>query len=146
MKRFIQICSLLSLLVLFTAATVSANVGFGTEVEIPFAFTVGDKSYDAGSYLVRLERVSHGTSALTIQDTKSNDSQTVLVHMNSGNPDNGIKLVFDTIEGKRYLTKLQTSDRTFAKIHTKIDRKAAKSDNAEKASVGAAISGGSDLF
>ena len=144
MKRFIQICSLLTLLVAFTVIPASANTGFGTEVKIPFAFTVGDRSYDAGNYIVKLERLSSGTSALTIQDTKSNDLQTVLVHV--GIPSNQLNLVFDTIEGKKYLTKIQTGERTFAVIPTKVDRKSAKAGNSEKASIGAAISGGADLF
>jgi hypothetical protein len=146
MKRFIQICSLLSLLVLFTGASASANTGFGSEVEIPFAFTVGDRSYDAGNYIIKFDRLSSGTSTLTIQDAKSGDMQTVLIHVNSGNPGNQVKLVFDTIEGKKYLTKIQTVGRAYAVAGSKVDRKAAKSGIAEKTSSGAAISGGSDLF
>jgi hypothetical protein len=146
MKRFIQICSLLSLLVLFTGVSASANTGFGTEVEIPFAFTVGDRSYDAGNYIVKVDRLSSGTSTLTIQETKSGDMQTVLINVSSGNPSSQVKLVFDTIDGKKYLTRIQTADRTFAIAGSKVDRKAAKSRNAEKVSSGAATSGGSDLF
>lgn len=146
MKRFIQICSLLSLLVLFTGVSASANTGFGTEVEIPFAFTVGDRSYDAGNYIVKLDRLSSGTSTLTIHETKSGDMQTVLVHVNNGSRGSQVNLIFDTIEGKKYLTRIQTADRTFAVAGSKVDRKAGKSRNAEKASIGAAISGGADLF
>lgn len=138
MKKFIQICSLLSILVLFTVISVSANTGFGTEVEIPFAFTVGDRSYDAGSYIVRFERISSSTSSLTIQDTKNDGMQTVLLNMSSSSANGEMKLVFDTIEGKKYLTKVGLSNKTFAVIRPKVSNKAN--------SGGAGTGGGADLF
>lgn len=142
MKRFIQICSLLSLLVLFTVVSANAQNGFGSDVEIPFAFSVGDKSYDAGNYIVRLERISAGTSALTIQDTKTDELQTVLLNVNSSGVAGDMKLVFDTVEGKKYLTKVRTSDKTYGLIQKKVDSKGAK----VKSSAGAVIGGGADLF
>ena len=146
MKRFIQICSLLSLLVLFTAASASANTGFGSEVKIPFAFNVGDRSYDAGTYIVRLDRISASTSSLTIQNVETDELQTVLLGVNSASAGRDMKLVFDTIDGKKYLTKVGTADKMYALLRNKVDRKASKSDDAKKTSDGGVISGGADIF
>ena len=78
MKKFIQAFSLLSILVLgsvFSATANTAEPGFGTEVEIPFAFNVGDRAYEAGSYIVKLARISDGTATLSIQDTKTDEDR-----------------------------------------------------------------------
>jgi len=127
MKKFIQICSLLGLLVLFTVISASAQVsGFGTDVEIPFAFNVGDHSYQAGNYIVKVERISANTATLSIQDTKSDDLQTVILTVNGGQSASETKLVFDTIEGKKYLTKVRSADKTYALTRTKAMKNLAK--------------------
>ena len=128
MKKFIQICSILTLLVVFTVVSVSANTnnGFGTEVEIPFAFNVGDRSYDAGDYIVRIQRLSDSTTAFSIQDTKTDEIQTVLLNnFNSDGSGGNINLVFDNVGGQKYLRKVQTADRTFALIKGKSEKNAA---------------------
>ena len=128
MKKFIRISSLLTLLVLFTVISASAQFsGFGTDVEIPFAFNVGDRSYQAGNYIVKVERISANTATLSIQDTKSDDLQTVLLNVNGGQSDSETKLVFDTIDGKKYLTKVRSADKTYALGRTKAMKNLAKS-------------------
>lgn len=146
MKRFIQICSLLSLLVLFTGFPSDASAGYGTEVEIPFAFQIGDRSHDAGQYIVKLERISASTSTLTLQNVKTDEMQTVLLNVSSAKAGSEMKLVFDTIEGKKYLTKVGTADKTYAIIHNNVDRKALKAREANRPSEGVVTGGGADLF
>ena len=125
MKKFIQICSILSLLVVFTVvASAKVEAGFGTEVEIPFAFNVGDRSYEAGTYIVKFGRVSDGTATLSIQDLKNDDLQTVLVNVNNESNSGGMRLVFDTINGQKYLTKVRHNDKTFALAKVKSDKNA----------------------
>ena len=128
MKKFIQAFSLLSILVLgsvFSATANTAQPGSGTEVVIPFAFNVGDRSYEAGNYIVKLGGISDGTATLSIQDTKTDEMQIVLVNVNgerSGGYD--LRLVFETIEGQKYLMKVRTADKTFALFKTKSEKRA----------------------
>ena len=123
MKKFIQAFALLSLVAAFAVISVKAESGFGTEVQIPFAFTVGDKSYDAGSYIVKVERLKNGGGAmLSIQDTKTDDIQTVLMSSNGEEAGDEVRLVFDTIEGRRYLTKVRANERSFALARPKTDK------------------------
>jgi hypothetical protein len=140
MKKFIQVCSLLSLLVVFGAAASIKAQGFGTEVSIPFAFNVADHSYDAGSYVLKLFKNSSGTATLSITDTKTDAVQTVLLNVNGDLGGSEIKLVFDNVEGQRYLSKVQTTERTYALLKSKAVRdalKAAKtSDRADSAAAG----------
>ncbi len=146
MKKFIQISSLLSLLVLFTVASAYAQTGFGTDVNIPFAFNVGDHSYEAGNYIVKFERLATGTAKLSIQETKGDDIQTVLLNVGGGTPSGEIKLVFDTFEGRRYLTKVSTADRTFGLVGAKPGKSAVKARNVEKTEETSVIGGSANLF
>ena len=117
MKKFIQVCSILSLLVVFGVVAASAQKSFGSDVEIPFAFNIGDRSYDAGHYIVKVESFGSGSAKLSIQDTDTEEIQTVLMNSNGDEPSESMKLVFDTVDGKRYLAKVRTSLRTFAIIN-----------------------------
>ena len=126
MKKIIQVCSVLSLLVVLTVvASAKVEAGFGTEVSIPFAFNVGDRSYDAGSYIIKFDRVSSSTATLSIQNVKNDDLQTVLVNVNNESGGDEMRLVFDTINGQKYLTKIRHNDKTFALYKVKSDKGAA---------------------
>lgn len=119
MKKFIQISALLSLLVLFNVAATFAQSSFGTDVKIPFAFNVGDQSYEPGNYIVKFERFATGSAILSIHNTESNKTQTVLMNSRGEAASDEIKLVFDTLEGQRYLTKIRTPLRTYAVVMKK---------------------------
>ena len=141
MKKFIQICSLFILAVAFMATSASAQSGFGSEVEIPFAFNVGDHSYEAGNYIFKLKRYAPGSASLLIQDTKTDEVQSVLVHSNGDEPAAEIKLVFDSFEGQRYLTKIRTPDRTFALSKSKAEKNAARARDAARSETSSIGSG-----
>ncbi len=126
MKKIIQIFSLFSLLFLATAISASAQSTFGTDVEIPFAFNVGDHSYEAGNYILKMEKYPSGVAVLSIRDTKTDELQTVLLNPNGDGAGTEIKLVFDTVEGRRFLTKIRTTDRTYAVTKSKAEKNAAK--------------------
>ena len=133
MKKFIQIFSLFGLLVVFGTISASAQAGLGTEVEIPFAFNIGDTSYDAGSYIIKIDRRITGASTLMIRDTKTDEQKLVLLNANSEGGSGEIKLVFDTVEGRRYLTKVRTPERSYALYKGKIEKDAAKARSSAKA-------------
>ena len=122
MKKFIQIGALLSFLVLFNVAASYGQSQFGTDVNIPFAFNVGDQSYEAGNFILRFERFSGGSATLSIQDTKTDKVQTVLMNAGGDGASSEIKLVFDTLEGQRYLTKVRTPARSYALVKNKPEK------------------------
>ena len=101
MRKMIQVFSLLSLMFVFTAAGAFAQTGFGTEVEIPFAFNVGDRSYDAGHYIVKISRQGNGASLFSIQDTKTDDTQHILLNVNGDSVGSDWKLIFATIGDRK---------------------------------------------
>lgn len=144
MKKFIQVFSLLSLLVLFGSASANAQSGYGVEVEIPFAFNVGDHSYEAGNYILKVNKFATGTATLSIRDTNNDEVQTVILNGNGDGASTDIKLVFDMVEGRRVLTRVRTPDHTYAVVGAKNDKDAKR--NAEKSQDGSAIGGGANLY
>lgn len=126
MKKFIQIFSLFGLLVVFGTISASAQAGLGAEVEIPFAFTVGEKSYDSGTYVIKVDRRSTGASTLSIREANTDEQQIVLLNSSGEDGTSEIKLVFDTVEGRRYLTKVRTPQRSYALYKNKGEREASK--------------------
>ena len=126
MKKLIQIGSILSLLVLFSAASTFAQSQFGVDVNIPFAFNVGDRSHEAGNYIVKFQRHPLGSATLAIEDTKTEEVQTIFLNAGVGPGSDEIKLVFDTVEGRRYLRKIQTPSSTYAIARTKAEKNLAK--------------------
>ena len=123
MKKFIQISVLLTVVVLFNVAASFGQSQFGTDVNIPFAFNVGDQSYDAGNYILKFERLSSGAAVLSIVNTQNDKIQTILMNEGGEPGSKEIKLVFDTLEGERYLTKVRTPSRSYAVIMDKPEKK-----------------------
>jgi hypothetical protein len=132
MKKFIQIFSLFSLLLTFGIISASAQAGLGTEVEIPFAFNVGDHAYEAGSYIIKVDRSSTGASTLSIRDTKTDEQQLVLLNSNGQGGSGEVKLIFDTVEGRRYLSRIRTPERSYALFKGKSQKEVTKARNAAK--------------
>ena len=141
MKKLIQICSLLSLVFIFTAVSASAQAEYGGEVEFPFAFSVGDRAYGAGKYTVKLARLDSGAAAIIIVDRKTNSVQTVLVQRNGFEPHDDLSFVFDKINGERFLSQVVTPGGGYALLN-RPSRKAAVA----KRSADAQVVSVSDLF
>ena len=143
MKKFIQIFSLFGLLVVFGTISASAQAGLGTEVDIPFAFNIGDRSYEAGNYIIQVDRRITGASTLIIRDTKTDEQQILLLNANGEAGSGEVKLVFDTVAGRRYLTKVRTPDRSYALFRGKVEKDAAKARSSKSVSEGAGADGSS---
>ncbi len=133
MKKLIQVGALLSLLVVLTAVSAFAQTGFGTDVNIPFAFTIGDRSYEAGEYNLKIDKLAIGTATLAIRDPKTDAVQRLLLNATGDSTEGDIKLVFNMVDGQGYLTKVRTPDRSYSVIRSKAEKDAAKARK-EKAS------------
>ena len=143
MKKLIQVSGLMGLLVILTAATTFAQTSYGTDINIPFAFTINDRSYEAGDYIVKIEKLVTGAASLSITDAKTEEVQRVLMNVNGDSVVSGeVKLVFDTIDGQRYLTKVRTPDRSYALLKSKAEKDALKARNGK----GADVSGTSTVY
>ena len=137
MKKFIQIASMLSLLVIFTVVSANAQSNtYGSEVEIPFAFNVGDQSYEAGHYVFKVQKLTTGAATLTIEDTKNDKIRIVLMNANGETPGKDVNLVFNNINGQRYLSRVNTPERSFAIVKSGSERDAAAKARKSEVSTG----------
>ncbi len=108
MKKFLQICSLFTFVFVLSAVSASAQSTYGSEVEIPFAFSVNDRSYEAGKYIVKVSKFQTGSATIVITDPKTESIQTVLAQRNGESSDESVKLTFETIEGQKVLSRVVT--------------------------------------
>jgi hypothetical protein len=119
MRKFLQSFALFTAFVAFTAVAANAQVSYGSEVNIPFAFQVNDRSYDAGTYIVKVNKKSFGGAILTIRAADSDDAQTVLMTDIGGSRTEDVRLVFAINEGVRRLSGVTTSSSAFAFVPAK---------------------------
>ena len=78
-KTALQICSLIGfLVVLISTAIVSAQAQTQYRAHVPFDFSIGQKSYEAGDYLISSLNPHTANNAFGIRDTKGRNSQILM--------------------------------------------------------------------
>lgn len=126
MKKLIQICSILSLLVIFTAVSAQAQSVTQYKAQIPFDFNIGQKSYEAGSYVIKVTKPSIGGITLSLEDNEGNKLQTLLGAENGDVSEKEPELVFNRYDNQRFLTKILTPKSGILVAMTKDERQIAK--------------------
>ena len=114
MKKLIQVCSMLCLV--FVLAAVSAKAQVATKhyaAQIPFDFSIGQKSYQAGRYVIRVSKLSLGSVSIALEDENRNLLKTVMVQGNGEESKNEEKLVFTRDGEQRILSQLVTHESEF---------------------------------
>ena len=126
-NKFIQICPPILLLL---SLMVSARAQSGKpeyRANIPFDFNVGNKTLPAGEYLVALVDFIESRNVLTIRETKSEKSQTVMfAPKSSKEPVELSKLAFNRYDNHYFLTEIISPT-----IHGEFSRTSAESRLAE---------------
>lgn len=110
MKKLIQICSMLSLVVFFSIVSAQAQVVKKYAAEIPFDFNIGQKSYPAGDYTIKISKISLSTVSLALEDKEKNLLRTVLIRGNGNVSKNEEKLVFVRDGNRRFLSEMLTEE------------------------------------
>lgn len=114
MKKIIQIVSFLSLALIFGGVSANGQLSV-TKVDatIPFDFTVGDKSFSAGNYVIRLAG-NRTTVSFEIRDENGKTLHNGFV-MSSGDVAKAEpELVFDKVGGQRSLSKILIENAGYA--------------------------------
>lgn len=122
MKKFFLVGTFLTLALAFTAVSGNAQTSYGSEVEIPFSFTVNNQPYQAGKYVVNLATTQTGSAALTITDRKSDSVQTILTRRGNLESDYSVKLIFTAVDGAKVLSQVVTPSGAFALPANRGDR------------------------
>ncbi len=127
MKKVIQVFSILSLVVVFSIVSAQAQTVKQYAAEIPYGFNIGEKSYEAGGYVIKISKISGSIMSLTLEDTEKNELQTILVRENGNVAKRKPKLVFTTYDNHRFLTGMSMQERGLSILMSKDDKMLAKS-------------------
>jgi hypothetical protein len=111
MKKLIQICAVLSLVFAFSIVSAHAQQTVKQyEAKIPFDFNIGQKSYQAGNYVIKIKRLASNGLSLSLEDEKHNNLQTVIVSETGNLVKGEPQLLFSRHENQRYLTEVVTAE------------------------------------
>jgi hypothetical protein len=80
------------------------------QAKIPFDFSVGQKSYQAGDYVIKISRLSSNGLLLSLEDDNNHKLQSVIVSETDTSSKDEPKLLFYVQENQRYLSKIFTPE------------------------------------
>lgn len=106
-KATLQICSVIGLVVLM--AVVSANAQKQYRAHIPFDFTIGKESYEAGDYIIDPLNTDTVHKPIAFRDAKGRNSHIIM--MSPGEDYSKVEiaaLVFDRYETQYSLSVIRT--------------------------------------
>lgn len=108
MKKIVQLFSLFGLVFILSAVSANAQSEYGSEVLIPFEFSVGGRTYESGKYVIKLSRLQSGSATVTVDDLKNDRVQIVLAKRSGDSSVEDVNLVFDIVNGVRTLSRIVT--------------------------------------
>jgi hypothetical protein len=117
MRSIIRGVALVAAIFAFGAVAANAQINYGAEVNIPFEFNIGEKAYEAGKYSVKINKQMVAGVALTIQKVGTDKTQTILLSNSGGERSGEVQLVFNSLDGRRYLAGITTSNEALALFH-----------------------------
>jgi len=127
MKRFFNM--LFAIIILATALTAGAQAQTSSTqrviANIPFAFTVGNKTLPAGKYTITVVNPSSDRRALQIRSMNGRSSAIVLTNAISGHVSDSSKLVFERYDDRYFFAQAQLSgdSTTLAALRSKSEHK-----------------------
>lgn len=127
MRAIIRTFFLLSLTMIF-GASISNAQGFGIRVEadIPFDFTIGDKTFAAGKYELSVSRLNGSVHAVRMRDNTGKVIFNASAIQTGSNAPEGSDMLFAVLDGQRYLDKIRTPDHGYAFSRSSGDKRIAK--------------------
>jgi hypothetical protein len=113
MRKITQLFSVLCL-ALFVTVSINAQSEYAGEVKFPFSFTFGNRYYEAGKYVVNVNRLQGGTATVSLEDPKNDSIQIVLAQRTGDSGVRDVDLVFEKAGSIRVLSRIVTPTGGFA--------------------------------
>jgi hypothetical protein len=107
MKKFIYTISFLAIVLTFSGSAVLAQSTTRIDADIPFAFTLGGETFEAGKYVMRVRRTSAGAEKLEVRDAKNRVVYEAFMLQNGDTTNAKPELVFDRVSGQAVLAKIR---------------------------------------
>jgi hypothetical protein len=123
--------ALLTVLFIAVFGVISASAqtsGLRVDADIPFDFTIGKTTFEAGKYKMVLTKVYSSIYAVSLFDKSNKRILNATAVRNGATIRDKSDMVFAAIEGGHFLEKLRTPDMGFQFAYSKSDRLLAKAN------------------
>lgn len=126
-NRVLQSCSLFVVAFLLAVVSARAQMIEVYHADIPFEFTIGNDTYEAGEYAFSLKSVGQLASVLKINDEKGQSLREVAVMKNGSSSENKkAMLVFNRYGKSNVLEEIVVPDAGFNAPKSKVTKRFAK--------------------
>jgi hypothetical protein len=133
MKKIIQVISFAFIALVFSAVTANAQSVQKYKAEIPFAFSLGDHSYEPGTYTIRVARTGASAAIMTLVDSRGKPLQSVTASQTVGTSRESV-LEFIRTGNERSVSGIATADYGFF-VHTSSKKSKTVAENRAKVPV-----------
>ena len=138
MRAIIRTFLVLSLTLVFGASISYAQAGTRIEANIPFDFTIGDKTFAAGKYDLSLFRLYGSVHSVTLRDNTGKLILNTTAIQNGSNARNKSDMLFAIVEDEHFLDKIRTPDCGFVFNRSSRDKRNAKASRVSVPTTGSA--------
>lgn len=125
MKKIIQLCSVLALLVTFSVISANAQSVKQYDAKIPFSFNVGQKTFEAGNYVIKISKSAVNSKILSLEDESGKQLQSIIVAESGDTAKGRLQLVFNRYDKQRFLSKLSNGETVFSIVKTDTEKQIA---------------------
>jgi len=113
MKKFIQITSFLAIVFVMAGSDVYAQYATKIDADIPFDFAIGDQTFEAGKYIMRLRKNPTGVETVELRDANNRVVYEAFALQNGDTGNGKAQLIFDRDGTIAKLSKVQTGLKGF---------------------------------
>ena len=113
MKKIIQIVSFLALVFVLAGTEVQAQSTTKIDADVPFDFAIGDQTFDAGKYVMRVRRVPSGADSIELRDAKNSVVYEAFALTNGDTGNGKAHFIFRRDGSVAQLSKIQTGSKGY---------------------------------
>ena len=111
MKKFIYTIAFIAIALAFSGTSVLAQSITRIDANIPFDFSVGGEVFEAGRYVLRVQKTSSGAEKVEMRDARHRVVYEAYMLQNGDSTAGKPELIFDRIGGQQVLAKIRLEDK-----------------------------------
>jgi len=134
MKKFLQFISFAFIAVVISVVSVKAQSSQKFNADIPFSFSIGSKTYDAGTYQVRITKSEGAGGIMTILSKDGKRLDVFAVLSTGESAANESSFVFKRSGDDRTLAKVVTTESSYEIPQTNSKRRETLAEKRERSS------------
>jgi hypothetical protein len=136
MKKLIQLSLLVASAIIFSTFSTHAQSVTKIDTKIPFDFSIGGKTYQAGDYHLTVVTTLSGHANLTIRDNDGNSLERVIVNRLGEKKPGEPELVFNRYANDRFLAKVSIGSGVYSLIRSDAERDTLRKNTRQVADLG----------